>query len=232
MQCARISRRFVHTRIIGLREKLKNDNPQLATFVKHSASSHVPDPSEINSTGHQIEDKFNRIHNYLRISLTERCNLRCVYCMPEQGVHLTPHDRLLSDDELFQIVDVFASLGVNKIRLTGGEPTLRKDLVDICRNIFSILSSYHKSPILAMTTNGIAGAKNLHLLKSTGLSRINISLDTLDRNKFARITRRTENHWDHVWNTIKTSAGLGFSPVKVGFFFFFFFAIGNLVSIF
>jgi len=133
-----------------------------------------------------LKDSFGRIHDYLRISLTEKCNLRCTYCMPEEGVKLSPHSNLLTADEIIEMAKVFVELGVNKIRLTGGEPLLRKDVGEIMMNL-------SKLPVkLTMTTNAIFADKYLDTLKKSGIDSLNISLDTLQRDKFLQITKRDQ----------------------------------------
>lgn len=132
-------------------------------------------------------DQFNRLHNYLRISLTERCNLRCQYCMPEKGVELSPNDRLLTTEEILRLVRIFNVFGgVDKIRLTGGEPTIRKDLIEIVRGIKT--NSTIKT--IGITTNGVLLHRLLEPLARAGLNSLNISLDSLVKEKFEFITRR------------------------------------------
>lgn len=129
-------------------------------------------------------DQFNRIHDYLRISLTERCNLRCTYCMPEEGIVLRPRSEFMNKNEVFQIASKFVGLGVKKIRLTGGEPLVRKD----AKEIIEMLS---KLPIeLAITTNGVLVDKFIDTFKQTGLRSINVSLDSLAYEKIDKISRR------------------------------------------
>ncbi|XP_062594932.1 molybdenum cofactor biosynthesis protein 1-like [Saccostrea cucullata] len=159
-----------------------------------------------------LTDLFGRHHNYLRISISERCNLRCQYCMPEEGVDLTSKERLLSTKEIIHIAELFMKQGVNKIRLTGGEPLVRKDLVDIIQGINSFKNEYGLQTI-AITTNGVTLGKKLPQLKEAGLNLINISLDTLIPAKFEFITRR--KGWERVMNSIDTALDLGYSPVKV-----------------
>ncbi|HIA36707.1 MAG TPA: GTP 3',8-cyclase MoaA [Flavobacteriales bacterium] len=135
-----------------------------------------------------LYDSFGRKHDYLRISLTERCNLRCTYCMPEHGVDLSPKDSLMTRDEILAITKVFVGLGVNKVRLTGGEPLVRKDFGEV-------LASLSKLNIeLALTTNGILVDRYTSVFESVGLRSINISLDTLSPNKFFEITRKNDYH--------------------------------------
>lgn len=154
-------------------------------------------------------DSFGRLHTYLRISLTERCNLRCQYCMPAEGVELTPNSLVMSQNEIIRLANLFVSSGVNKIRLTGGEPSIRKDIEDIC----SQLSSLKGLKTLAMTTNGLALARKLPKLKDCGLNLLNISLDTLVPAKFEFMTRR-KGH-ERVMESIYRAVDLGYDPVKV-----------------
>lgn len=153
-------------------------------------------------------DRFGRSISYLRISLTDHCNLRCVYCMPED-MTFRPNAELMQDDEILQFVDLFATLGFHKIRLTGGEPTVRANVVDLVREIA------HTPGIrsLSMTTNGLLLSRLAHKLKEAGLQRVNISLDTLDPDKFRRLTR-----WgklEDVWEGIQAAEQAGLSPIKI-----------------
>jgi len=142
----------------------------------------------------QIIDDFQRVHDYLRISLTERCNLRCNYCMPEEGIALKPTSAYMSRTELVEIAKIFVKLGVRKIRLTGGEPLLRKDFSDILQDLSQL-------PVeLAITTNGVLVDRYLQDFISYGLRSINISLDTLDKNKFRKITFR--NDFEKIYSNI------------------------------
>lgn len=155
-----------------------------------------------------MHDSYGRRINYLRISLTDACNLRCVYCMPE---HMTfmPRQSLMSDEEILYLVRVGASLGVNKIRLTGGEPTIRPNLVELVRGIASVPGITD----LAMTTNAILLDKLAQPLADAGLKRVNISIDTLDPDKFHRITRW--GHIDDVWRGIRAAEAAGMHPIKL-----------------
>jgi len=156
-------------------------------------------------------DKFGRNHTYLRISLTERCNLRCQYCMPAEGVTLTPKDELLTKDEIIQIAKLFVENGVTKIRFTGGEPTVRKDLDEVIRRTGELRSIGLQT--IGMTTNGIVLNRYLPKLKAYGLSHLNISLDTLDPLKFQLVTRRPGH--ERVLSAIQQAIDLGFEQVKV-----------------
>lgn len=165
---------------------------------------------EINtSKSDMLIDSFGRQHTYLRISLTERCNLRCHYCMPSEGVDLTPNSNLLSSEEIIRLAKLFVSSGVDKIRLTGGEPTIRKDIEEICSN----LSNMKGLKSLGMTTNGIVLAGKLPKLRDCGLNLLNISLDTLVPSKFEFMTRRKGHN--KVLEAIDVAIDLGYNPVKV-----------------
>ncbi|XP_067130507.1 molybdenum cofactor biosynthesis protein 1-like isoform X3 [Centruroides vittatus] len=154
-------------------------------------------------------DTFGRKHNYLRISLTERCNLRCKYCMPEEGIKLTPNSHLLSTEELLQLINLFSKLGVNKIRFTGGEPLIRKDIIEIIEKTSNIETIEQ----ISITTNGLLLNKHLPALKKAGLKAINISLDTLIPEKFELITRR--KGWERVMKSIDAALDFGYIPVKI-----------------
>ncbi|XP_075510948.1 GTP 3',8-cyclase, mitochondrial-like isoform X1 [Primulina tabacum] len=191
----------------GLRNDCMNDTvPKLyATRCEKQA----PDVQKDNPASDMLVDSFGRLHTYLRISLTERCNLRCQYCMPAEGLELTPSTRLLYQNEIIRLADLFVSSGVTKIRLTGGEPTIRKDIEEICLR----LSSLNGLKTLAMTTNGLILANKLPRLRECGLSLLNISLDTLVPAKFEFMTRR-KGH-DRVMKAIDAAIELGYNPVKV-----------------
>ena len=135
-----------------------------------------------------LTDTFHRQHDYLRISITERCNLRCVYCMPEEGIELSPNKNLLTSAEIYYLSAIFVNQGVNKIRLTGGEPTVRKDIVPLMQQIGSLRRNGLKE--LAVTTNGISLHRKLDAMVEAGLTGVNISLDTLDPFQFQLLTRR------------------------------------------
>ncbi len=130
-------------------------------------------------------DRFNRTINYLRISVTDRCNLRCRYCMPEEGIKLLRHEDILSFDEITGFTEVAVKHGVNKVRITGGEPLVRKGIVTLVKMIADIEGIND----LSMTTNGVLLKDFAADLKTAGLHRVNISLDTTDPERFAYITR-------------------------------------------
>jgi GTP 3',8-cyclase len=153
-------------------------------------------------------DRFGRSITYLRISLTDHCNLRCVYCMPED-MTFRPSAEIMQDDEILLFVRLFARLGFTKFRLTGGEPTVRAHLVDLVHKIA------HTPGVnsLTMTTNGVLLSRLAHPLAKAGLQRVNISLDTMDREKFHRLTR-----WgklEDVLEGIKASEEAGLTPIKI-----------------
>jgi len=157
----------------------------------------------------QLVDTYGRGHRDLRVSLTDRCNLRCTYCMPHDFAAWLPSDELLTTDELISIIEVGVSQGIDEIRLTDGEPLLRPDIVEIVSRI----SSIENSPILSMTTNGIALAKLAKPLFEAGLRRINISLDTLDKDVFKKMTYR--DRLDDVFAGIQAAKDAGLMPVKI-----------------
>ncbi|MGZ6347728.1 MAG: GTP 3',8-cyclase MoaA [Anaerolineales bacterium] len=156
-----------------------------------------------------LTDSFGRTITYLRISLTDRCNLRCVYCMPADGIRWTPSADLLGDDQIVHVVEVAASLGIRKIRLTGGEPLVRPGILDLVRRITVIPGIQD----LSLTTNGILLENLAAPLAEAGLKRVNVSLDTLDKDKFKRITRFGDI--DLVWKGILAAERAGLSPVKL-----------------
>lgn len=157
----------------------------------------------------RVKDDHGRKIDYLRISLTDRCNLRCIYCMPAEGIEQVSHARILRYDDIEKLVRVAADLGITRVRLTGGEPLVRKGAVDLVRDIVAIPGIEDVS----MTTNGILLAKYAHDLREAGLSRVNISLDTLDPEKYAMITRGGKI--EDVRAGIEAALREGFNPVKV-----------------
>ena len=154
-------------------------------------------------------DKYNRRINYMRISVTDRCNLRCVYCMPAEGIKLISHKEILSFDEIYKVAKAAVSMGVDKIRITGGEPLIRKNVVELVR----MIASLEGVKDLGMTTNGIYLTKYAQELADAGLHRINISLDTMDPEKYNKITRLGDI--DQVFEGIKAAKKAGLTPVKI-----------------
>ncbi len=153
-----------------------------------------------------IVDGHHRIHNYLRISLTDACNFRCFYCMPNEEVEVTSHSKLMSKNEIVSLAKTFVKLGVNKIRLTGGEPLIRKDVAEIIEEL-SLLNVN-----LTMTTNGLLIHKYIDVLKKANVQSINVSLDTLNADTFLLLTKR--NHFEQVKSNIELLLQHNFS-VKV-----------------
>ncbi|MEK4509049.1 GTP 3',8-cyclase MoaA [Paenibacillus sp. FSL K6-2524] len=156
-----------------------------------------------------LTDRFDRKHDYLRISVTDRCNLRCIYCMPEEGMEFEPAEHLLSYDEITSVVKVLAGMGVRKLRLTGGEPLVRKEL-DV---LVAMLSQIPGIEDIALTTNGIYLASRAERLKQAGLTRVNISLDSLNSDRFKMITRGGDIN--KVLASIDACINVGLSPIKL-----------------
>lgn len=156
-----------------------------------------------------MKDKHGRVIDYLRISLTDRCNLRCIYCMPEEGVDQLSHLDILRIEEIEEIVRYAAEMGITRVRLTGGEPLVRKGVVDLVRNISQMPGIEN----VAMTTNGVLLPRMADDLKAAGLSRVNISLDTLDPQQFKDITRCGE--LQGTLDGIEAALKVAFNPVKI-----------------
>jgi len=154
-------------------------------------------------------DTFGRTHNNLRISVTDRCNIRCFYCMPEDNVQYVKRQEILSFEEIERFVRVAVSLGVTKLRVTGGEPLVRKDLPVLIHKLAQIPGIRD----LALTTNGVLLAKQAQDLYDAGLRRLNVHLDTLDRERFLRITRRDD--LDKVLEGLEVATAVGFGPIKI-----------------
>ncbi|KAL3936724.1 MAG: hypothetical protein SGBAC_008016 [Bacillariaceae sp.] len=193
---------------------LRQSPPQSTTSATTTEDSKAAAPKQsLESLMEQLEslpmpeepltDTFGRQHSYLRISLAERCNLRCQYCMPENGVPLQPQSHLLSNDEVVRLASWFVENGVDKIRLTGGEPLLRKDLVDLVGNLNELGLEQ-----IGMTTNGVTLSRNLPDLVEAGMTHVNISLDSLLPDKFAKLTRRPESYHTKVMKAIEDCATL------------------------
>ncbi len=156
-----------------------------------------------------LVDHFGRLHDNLRVSVTDRCNIRCFYCMPETDVKFQPREQILTFEEIERFVRVAATLGVRKLRLTGGEPLVRKNLATLVRKLVAIEGIED----LALTTNGVLLAAQAEELYDAGLRRINVHLDTLDRERFQKITRRDE--LDKVLEGIEVCRRLGYGPIKI-----------------
>jgi cyclic pyranopterin phosphate synthase len=157
----------------------------------------------------QLIDSYNRHINYLRISITDRCNLRCIYCMPKDGISLIGHDDILRYEELLRIARIAVNKGISKIRITGGEPLVRKGVIDFIAD----LSAIDGIQDLSMTTNGLLLYSTALSLRSAGLKRLNISLDSLSPEKYRMMTRGGDIK--QVLAGIKTANDAGFSPLKI-----------------
>lgn len=157
-----------------------------------------------------LSDSFQRPINYLRISVTDRCNLRCIYCMPTQGVDLRSHSDILSYEEIHTVAKAAAELGINKLRVTGGEPLVRAGL----SQLIEMLAGIEAIDDIALTTNGVRLADYAAELKQAGLKRVNISLDTLNPDRFKRITRG-QSDLSQVLEGIEAARRVGLEPVKL-----------------
>ena len=156
-----------------------------------------------------LVDRCNRKITYLRVSVTDRCNLRCVYCMPPEGVSWQPHESIMRYEEITQIVQVAAEEGIREVRLTGGEPLVRKNLAELVGMIAAIPGIED----ISLTTNGILLADQAKALKIAGLKRINVSLDTMEADKYARITRG--GNIQRVFEGLEKAEECGLDPIKL-----------------
>ncbi len=156
-----------------------------------------------------LSDSFQRPINYLRVSVTDRCNLRCIYCMPAEGIRLTSHQNILSYEEIHTVVAAAAGLGIKKLRITGGEPLVRAGLPELVR----MLAGIEAIDDISLTTNGIMLARHAAELRQAGLQRVNISLDSLQAEKFGYITRG--GNLEDVLTGIEAAKSAGLNPVKI-----------------
>ncbi len=156
-----------------------------------------------------LVDTFGRVHRDMRVSVTDRCNLRCTYCMPADFSDWLPGDHLLSIDEMLEVIEIATEHGIESIRLTGGEPLLRPDLVEIVRRI----SALPLKPRISLTTNALRLAALAQPLADAGLERVNVSLDTLDRERFSELTKR--DRFADVLTGIEAAQRAGLTPLKV-----------------
>ena len=161
-------------------------------------------------TTHALEDRYGRVATDLRVSLTDRCNLRCSYCMPAEGLDWLPGEEILTDDEVVRLIDVgIRRLGVREVRFTGGEPLVRRGLVDIVRRSKEI----DPTPELSLTTNALGLSRNADALRAAGLDRVNVSLDTIRQDTFHTITRR--DRLSDVVEGLAAARRAGLVPVKI-----------------
>lgn len=157
---------------------------------------------------HTLTDRFGRVHTSVRISVTDRCNLRCAYCMPAKGMKFLPRAEVLDFEDLAFAAKVLASLGVKSVRISGGEPLVRKDLPEFVRMLREAGTTK-----VAMTTNALLLKRHAAELKDAGLDRLNISLDSLDPRRFEKITRN--GHLQKAWEGLEEAIAVGFSPIKI-----------------
>ncbi|AEX69157.1 GTP 3',8-cyclase MoaA [Corynebacterium diphtheriae] len=181
-------------------------------------SAHSPRPRSavpsVQLPSYELVDEFGRQATDLRVSLTDKCNLRCTYCMPEEGLHWMPTPDVLTDDEVIRLVTIAVTrLSVRSIRFTGGEPLLRKSLEDIISATSSLTASDGSRPSIALTTNGLGLDKRMHALVEAGLDRINISLDSLHPQTYFSLSRR--DRLDSVLAGIDAAIASGISPIKI-----------------
>jgi cyclic pyranopterin phosphate synthase len=162
-----------------------------------------------NTTDNSVTDAFGRRIEYLRVSLTDRCNLRCVYCMPEEGVPYEDLDHVLSFDEIERVVRVLAGAGLRKVRLTGGEPLVRKNVPALAARLAAVPGIRE----VTLTTNGILLPRDAQALWQAGIRRVNISMDTMKPERFAQIARRPE--YARAWQGVEAALAAGFSPIKL-----------------
>ena len=161
------------------------------------------------SSSSKLIDRYSRNLNYLRISITDRCNLRCSYCVPREEIVRLSHDEILRYEEILRLVRIGVDLGVSKVRVTGGEPLVRKGVYDFLGELVRIDGIEDVS----LTTNGVLLKDNIHKIRAAGIKRINISLDTLSRDKYKKITGH--NRFDRVWSGIQQAQKAGFAPIKL-----------------
>lgn len=197
--------------IVDARTLLPKDDKVLKDFMAPPPPAQAPNLTP--RPGPMLTDGFGRMHDYLRVSLTERCNLRCVYCMPIDGVQLSPAEKLLQTDEIVRMAKIFDAQGATKLRLTGGEPTIRSDLLEIISRVRSECPGFRS---IGMTTNGVVLKPSmLEALCSAGLTHLNISLDTLDKDLYGTITRRNGAMLERVLATAQAASEMPFARVKI-----------------
>jgi GTP 3',8-cyclase len=191
------------------------DNRQYADLLFYdklglrAASDFLATPTRYRDKKPVLRDRFNRSITYLRVSVTDRCNFRCVYCMPAEGIIWRPHHEILTFEEIKTFVECAAHLGINKVRITGGEPLVRRDLTKLI-GALAIIPGIDE---VSLTTNGFLLESMAGKLADAGLKRVNISLDTLSKEKFSKITR--SEGYEYVWRGIAAAEAAGLFPIKV-----------------
>ncbi|MCF4006949.1 GTP 3',8-cyclase MoaA [Corynebacterium uropygiale] len=161
-----------------------------------------------------LTDRFGRVARDLRVSVTDRCNLRCTYCMPAEGLDWLPRESTLTDEELIRLIRIAVTrLGIRQVRFTGGEPLLRKSLPAIIRATTALRTDEGRAPGTAITSNGVGLRHRAQELAEAGLDRVNISLDTVDPERYAQLTRR--HRFEHVVEAIDAAMAAGLGPVKI-----------------
>lgn len=187
-----------------------SDDPTDPGLSRHHTPKWLPGREDRLGVPSPLVDRFGRVHTDLRVSLTDRCNLRCTYCMPAEGLNWLPRAEVLTDDEVVRLVRIGTErLGITEVRLTGGEPLLRRGLPGLVAR----LSALDPAPELSITTNGIGLALSAVALREAGLGRVNVSLDTLRPERFAEITRR--DRIKDVLAGLSAARDAGLNPVKI-----------------
>ena len=188
--------------------------PQMG--LSHASSTSLPKdlPAAKADGSRSLLDKYGRVARDLRVSLTDRCNLRCTYCMPAEGLEWMATEHTLDDDEVIRLITLSVTkLGIRQIRFTGGEPLLRKSLEHIIAETKKLRTDEGLPPSIALTTNGLGLERRVHQLKEAGLDRVNISLDTIDKQRYVQLTRR--DRLDGVFKAIDAAIEAGLNPVKI-----------------
>lgn len=157
----------------------------------------------------KLIDPYNRVLNYLRVSITDHCNLRCMYCVPQEDIPWLSHDQVLRYEEILRLIKIGAGMGIAKVRITGGEPLVRKGVYDFLTDLKQIKGLSDVS----LTTNGVLLAENIVRIHTAGIRRINVSLDTLNRQKYKEITGHDQ--YEKVWRGILSAHEMGLGPIKI-----------------
>ncbi|MEW6673882.1 MAG: GTP 3',8-cyclase MoaA [Thermodesulfobacteriota bacterium] len=157
----------------------------------------------------KLIDQYNRVLNYLRVSITDHCNLRCMYCVPREEIPWLTHDQILTYEEILRLIKIGAGMGIAKVRITGGEPLVRKGVYDF----LSDLNRINGISDVSLTTNGVLLADNIDRIRAAGIRRINVSLDTLNRRKYKEITGHDQ--YEQVWRGILSAHAAGLGPIKI-----------------